>query len=894
MQKWHNLSVEETLKALGTDRRGLSESEARKRLERHGPNELSERKKSSAALNLLRQFMSPLIYILLAAALVELVLMKKPADAGVILVVVFFNAAIGFIQEHKAERAMEALKRLASPQAKALRGKEAKKIPANLLVPGDVVLLEAGDRVPADGRLLEAAGLAVDESILTGESVPVSKFTDAIEGEATTADMGNMVHMGCSVSSGRGVAVVASTGMNTGIGRITAQVQDIKPPQTPLQKNVAKLGRSIGLLVLGIIAALIAVGIAKGYGLEEIFTLGVAAVVSAIPEGLPVMVTVVLALGMRRMARRNALIRKLPAVETMGSVTVICSDKTGTLTESEMTVREFHLAGRRIEITGAGYNPDGSFLERGRTIDPKEDGELIRTLEIGALCNDSSLRREGDAYHLVGDPTEGALLVAAMKAGLDRGKLEEKMPRLAELPFESEKRYMATLHPSKDGKSVVYVKGAVERVLEMSRSVGERGTSHGLTEKKKSEIMRVNEEMASGGLRVMALAFMECEASPGHLCLGSLEGSLTFVALVGVMDPPRKEAGDAVHACARAGIKVVMITGDQPVTAKTIAEELGLPPGETVSGLELAGMDDEEFRRRVEGISVFARVEPLQKLRIVEALKSRGYVVAMTGDGVNDGPALRSADIGIAMGVKGTDVAREASDMVLTDDNFASIVSAVEEGRVIFGNIRRSIFYLLSTNVGELLTWIIAIVAGIPLPLAAVQILWVNLVTDGVCTLPLGVEAKHGDVLDAPPRRKNEGIMHMGMFLRIAYLALFMAFGTYFLFKWELGRTGLVEARTIAFCALVAFQWFNALNARSATRPLFRLGVLSNKWLAAGLGLAVALQAAVVYVPFLQRLFHTAPVGIRDWGIVLIVTFSVYAIEELRKLAAPNLFKRGK
>ncbi|MDH7499555.1 MAG: HAD-IC family P-type ATPase, partial [candidate division NC10 bacterium] len=686
--KWHNASAEEVLKFFDADPSGLSRGSVAERLKRYGLNELEEKGRTPWPVVFLRQFASPLIYILLIAAAIDLILLNKPTDAAVILAVVLLNSIIGFFQEHKAERTMEALKRLTAPQAKVLREGMVVRVPASHLVPGDVILLEAGDRIPADGRLFQATNLSVDESLLTGESVPVEKFIAPIEGEATVADMGNMVHMGCSVTRGKGLAVVTATGMNTEIGKITAQVREVKPPPTPLQINVARLGRYVGILVLGFIGLLIGMGLARGYGFEDIFTLGIAAAVSAIPEGLPVMVTVVLALGMRRMAQRHALIRKLSAVETMGAVTVICSDKTGTLTESEMTVREIYLGGRTIEVTGVGYQPEGEFLENGSPIDPAKDEDLLLALKIGALCNDAILRSDDGEYQLLGDPTEGALLVASLKAGLRQEALQKEQPRRAELPFESEKRYMATLHPTPEGKAVSYVKGSVETVLAMSRRLYAGGVPQEMPPEKKAEIEEINLRMASKALRVIALAYMECPASPEGLCLGHLDGALTFVALVGMIDPPRREAKEAVAACRRAGIRVVMITGDQKLTATAIAEELGLPPGETVSGLELDGMSDAALNERIESISVFARVEPLHKLRIVEALKSRGHIVAMTGDGVNDGPALRAAGIGIAMGIKGTDVAREASDMVLTDDNFASIVSAVEEGRVIFGNIR--------------------------------------------------------------------------------------------------------------------------------------------------------------------------------------------------------------
>jgi len=892
--RWHNLSTEEVLSRLESTRRGLSQEQAAARLSQYGPNELKEKGRIPAVMVFLRQFASPLIYILLIAALVELVVMQKPTDAAVILVVLTVNAVIGFIQEMRAERAMEALKKLAVPHAKVLRSGSITDTAAVHLVPGDVILLEAGDKVPADARLIESASLSIDESILTGESVPVEKFTAAIEGEAAVADMGNMVHMGCAVVNGRGYAVVTATGMNTEIGRITAQIQDVKSPPTPLQRNVSRLGRYIGVLVLTMITALIIVGVSKGYTFDELFALAVAAAVSAIPEGLPVMVTVVLALGIRRMVQRNALIRKLPAVEAMGAVNVICSDKTGTLTESEMTVRSIYLAGRFIDVTGAGYRPEGDFIESGRKLGPGKDDDLLLALRISALCNDSTLKLDDDKYRLMGDPTEGALLVAALKGGLSQDTLQKEQPRLAELPFSSEKRYMATLHPCVDGKAITFVKGAEDRILALSRRVLENGEVVELTPQKRAEIEQVNLDMASRALRVLALAYADCSPAPEKLSYEFLDGSLVLVALVGMIDPPRAEAKKAVADCRAAGIKVVMITGDQKATAVAIASELGLPEGEALSGLELDALNDDELRERIERISVFGRVEPMHKLRIVDMLKSKGYTVAMTGDGVNDGPALRSADIGIAMGIKGTDVAREAADMVLTDDNFASIVAAVEEGRVIFSNIRRSVFYLLSTSIGELFTYMAAIIAGLPLPLVAVQILWVNLVTDGVCTIPLGMEPKHSNVLAEPPRRAKSGILYNGMLWRIVFMALVMSIITFSVFGWSLAGAGLEKSRTIAFTLLVAFQWFNALNARSDRQSIFRLGFFSNRPLMGGIALAVLLQIMVIYLPPLQEVFYTVPLGLADWGFIVLIALVLPVVEELRKLIAPSLFSRGK
>ncbi len=742
--------------------------------------------------------------------------------------------------------------------------------------------------------MIETASLSVDESILTGESVPVDKYTEAIEGEAIIADMGNMVHRGCSVVNGRGVAVITATGMNTEIGKITAQVQETKPSPTPLQRNVARLGRYIGALVLGIVLVLIIIGIFRGYVFEEIFSLAIAAAVSAIPEDLPVMVTVVLALGMRRMAQRHALIRKLLAVETMGAVNVICSDKTGTLTESEMTVRRIYLPERTISVTGAGYRPEGEFLEDGQKLELSQENGLIFAMRIGALCNDSTVRLDNGRPQVLGDPTEVALVVAAMKSGLDQKEIQSAQPRLGELPISSEKRYMATLHPSQDGQAVTYVKGAVEKVLAMSRYIVINGTIQELSQETRDQIEQKNLEMANQALRVIALAYKDCVSAPEKLAHDQLDGSLILVGLVGMIDPPRQEARKAVADCKTAGIKVIMITGDQKATAVAIAKELGLPQGEALTGLELERLDDQELSSRIETISVFARVEPLHKLRIVNALKLKGYTVAMTGDGVNDGPALKSADIGIAMGIKGTDVAREASSMVLTDDNFATIVSAVEEGRVIFSNIRRSVFYLLSTAGAEIFIWIASVIAGLPLPILAVQILWINLVTGGLVSIPLGMEPRPADVLSEPPPQSKTGIFYKGMLMRITFVAFIMFIGSFLLFWRELPVAPIEKVRTMVFCVLVTFEWFNALNSRSDQKSLFSLGIFSNRWLIGVIGLAILLQVLVVYAPPFQAIFRTVPLSAGEWGIIVAVALSVFVAEEVRKRIAPRLFHRGK
>jgi Ca2+-transporting ATPase len=730
--------------------------------------------------------------------------------------------------------------------------------------------------------------------MLTGESMPVDKHTDAIREDVPMPERKNMVHMGTIVNYGRATAMVVRTGMATDIGQIATAIQEIKSEKTPLQKNISKLSRYIVILFLGICALLVAVGLLQGLDWLEIFLLAVAAAVSAIPEGLPTVVTVVLAVGMHIMARRNAIIRKLVAVETLGSATVICSDKTGTLTRNEMTVQRLYVDGQTIEVTGEGYIPMGEFRRDGQTIDLQNEPSINLMLRIGALCNDSFLtRRDNDeCCDIYGDPTEGALLVAANKAGMNKEKLEKAFPRLDEIPFQSEKQYMATLHP-RDGGRVVYVKGSVEKILALSKYKLKGKQPAPITGKDVDTIMQANDAMARQALRVIATAYAELPSELEDLKDEHIRGNLVFVGLAGMADLPREEAREAVRLCKQAGIRVVMITGDHKITAESIARQLDLPAGRTVTGSELKQMSDEELYEQVEDISVFARIEPLHKLRIVNALKSHGHVVAMTGDGVNDAPALKAADIGIAMGITGTDVAKEGSDMILADDNFASVVTAVEEGRVIFNRLRNVIFFLLSTNLGELLALTLAILFVGKAPLLAVQIIWVNLVTDTTAAVPLGLEPKVGDELKQPPRHPGVGIVFPGLLLRIAFMATFMGVGVFLIFRWAEPRMSLEEARTITFCTMVAFEWFRAFNARSGQYTIFRLGIFRNRWLLMSTAVAISLQLFVVYTPFMQVAFSTVPLTLDKWGIALLAGVSLFIIEETRKALFPRLFSLG-
>ncbi len=899
-QPWHSLTVDDALSTLASRRDGLTAGEAAAAFARHGPNCLVGKKKTSPLVVLLRQFLSPLIYILLVAVVVS-VIVGDLLDAWVILAVLILNAVIGFVQETRAEKAMEALIQMAAPKARVRRGGRIQHLPASQIVPGDIVTIEAGDKVPADARLVEVSNLKIDESALTGESMPVDKSTAPVEAAATAtavaaiADRFDVVHMGTIVTYGRATAVITETGMRTEIGRIATAMQAVDEDATPLQRGIGKLSNYVIVLFLAVCGLLVIVGLIRGLDWLEVFLLAVAAAVSAIPEGLPAVVTVVLAVGMRFMARRNAIIRKLVAVETLGSATVICSDKTGTLTLNEMTVRRLYLGGRLITVGGEGYDPSGDFSQDGRVLDPAADSDLTTMLRAGALCNDAMLMTtEGDAG-IFGDPTEGALVVAAAKAGLTKQDLESVSPRLDEIPFQSEHLYMATLHPGDGSRGrVVYVKGAVERLLPFSRQHLEGGAVVPLGEADTTAISLANTAMASQAMRVIAVAYREVPETLDKLTGETVEQGLVFVGLAGMADPPRDEARQAIDLCLGAGIKVVMITGDNRVTAESVAGQLNLPPGRAVTGPELAAMSDEELARQVESVSVFARIEPLHKLRIVNALKAHGHVVAMTGDGVNDALALRAADIGVAMGITGTDVAKEASDVVLTDDNFASVVAAVEEGRAIFNRLRGVIFFLLSTNLGELIALILSVLVVGKAPLLAVQIIWVNLVTDTAPAIPLGLEPRAGDEIKHPPRDPRVGLIYPGLVFRILFLAAQMGVGLFFVFTWAESRMPIEEARTLAFCSMSAFELFRAFNARSDEHTVFSLGVFRNRWLVYATLLAIAMQLMVVYVPFFQTAFGTVPIGLDLWGIALLAGGSMFAIEETRKALFPRLFSLGK
>ena len=896
-KKWHTLDIQEVCRELktGVDR-GIDTGEAAGRLETYGPNSLREQPPRRLWSMFIGQMKEALVLILLVAAVVSGIL-GEWEDTVVIMVIVVFNAVIGVFQENKAENALRALKAMTKPLAKAVRGGSAVQISAEELVPGDVVLLDAGDSVPADLRLVEAASLRADESALTGESVPVEKRPGSIATpEAPIGDRTNMAFMGTAITGGRGRGIVVETGMGTQIGRIAQLLTEAVAESTPLQKRLDKLGKTLGIAAGAIVLLVFLIGLGQGQSLQEMFMVSISLAVAAVPEGLPAVVTVVLALGVTRMSRRNAIIRRLPAVETLGTATVICSDKTGTLTKNEMTVTHLYVFDRMAQVTGTGYDPSGGFLDASENkIDPLEDPARKLLLLGGLLNSDASLEETGTGFRVIGDPTEGALLVAAVKAGL-AGEAEKKsFPRLAEIPFDSDRKMMTTFHRA--GETVLsYTKGAPDVLLSCCTGIMTAEGSAVLTGEARSRLLEVNSRFASRGQRVLALATRQWDRLPEDITAAAAEKDLTFAGFFAMQDPPRPEAERAVALCRRAGIRVVMITGDHQETAAAIAGELGImrEGDQGLTGGQLQKMGEEELRSKVNQVSVYARVSPEHKLRIVDALKHHGHVVAMTGDGVNDAPALKRADIGAAMGISGTEVAKEASDMVLQDDNFATIVSAVEQGRTIYNNIRGSVQYLLSCNTGEIVAIFTALALGLGSPLSPIQILWLNLVTDGPPALALGLEPPQKGIMSRPPRKPGEGLFSGGVGAAILWQGAvigLIALGAYWLaLVW--GRT-LEEARTMAFITLAMSQLVHSFNTRSLDQSLFSLGIFTNRSLVLAFMVSAAALLAVVLIPFLREAFDTVSLRQSDWVLVLALSTVPLLAVELSKLAG-RLFGRKK
>jgi Ca2+-transporting ATPase len=897
----HASDVDALVSLLRSDRaRGLSAAEASERLTKLGPNELAESPPVPAWKKLVGQFKELVIWILIVAAVISGAV-GEWVDTAAILAIVLLNGIIGFLQEEKAERALAALQKLSAPMAKVIRDGTLQSVAARDLVPGDRIELEAGDNISADARLIEAFSFRVQEAALTGESVPVDKDPSGVLSKsAPIGDRRNMAYMGTVAASGKASAVVTGTAMNTELGHIAGLLNRYEAEPTPLQRRLAELGRVLVVVCLLIVGIIFVLELVRGGKVLEVFLTSVSLAVAAVPEGMPAVVTMALAVGLQRMVKRNALIRKLPSVETLGSVTMICSDKTGTLTRNEMTVREVMAGGKRYEISGVGYAPRGEFRRAGKTssngsadpaeqpvTDPRQEPDLRQTLIIAARCNNASMEKRGDggeSWQVIGDPTEGALLVLALKAGITRES--DGLSVVHEIPFDSERKAMSVIVRAKDGKTVMYSKGAPEVILTKCASEQRDGNAVPLSDNRRNEIMQTASEMASRALRVLALAYRE---QPHSKSDEYQEKDLVFSGLAGMIDPPRDEAKDAVLMCRTAGIRPIMITGDHPETALAIARELNVATGDdrVVTGQELDSTSDDDLTRQVGGISVYARVSAEHKLRVVKAWKSHGQIVAMTGDGVNDAPAVKAADIGIAMGVTGTDVTKEASDMVLTDDNFASIVNAVEEGRGIFDNIQKFVHYLLSCNTGEVLFMFFAALIGWPVPLLPIHILWINLVTDGLPALALGMEPPERDIMRRPPRPPREPVItwRRGLLILIngCLVAIVAAIG--FGIDYRAHPDDIGHARTVAFCIMAFSQLFLSFSCRSHHYTMPQLGLFTNLYLIGAVVISGLLQLSVVTLPFAKRIFETETHPEWRWEMVFLLSLTPVTIIEVFKLA---------
>ncbi len=848
---------------------GLSDKEAGKKLREHGPNTLTGSKRISVFRIFLQQFSDFMVLILLAATAIS-ALMGEMTEAVTIIAIVVLNAILGFVQEYRTEKTMEALKNLAAPTAKVVRSGKAQIIPAEQIVPGDLVILETGDRVPADASLVESNNLQVDESLLTGESVPVEKSVSRVGNRLyDSSQKASSIYMGTVVTGGRARAIVHATGMNTEMGSIAGLIQNIEEDETPLQKKLKHLGKLIVAGCLTICAIVSVTGVLRGEDLFNMLLAGISLAVAAVPEGLPAIVTIALALGVQRMLKRNALIRKLPAVETLGCASIICSDKTGTLTENRMTVRKIYAGGRTYEIKGAN-GKSGAFFEGITGVDPLKQSILKLNLEIGALCNNAEVeQKEKNMWEVAGDPTEGALLVAAAKAGMTRKVLDASWFRIEELPFDSDRKCMSVVCDGHKGETYVFTKGAPDIIINKCTKVYTAKGIVDLTPAMKADIIKTNNLLAGEALRVLGMACKKLGSR--NYKTRELENELVFAGLTGMIDPPRKEALDAVRKCKMAGIKPVMITGDHKLTASAIAKELEILSGndQVLTGAELDQMDEKKLEKVAENVGVYARVSPKHKLMIVRVLKKLGHVVAMTGDGVNDAPAVKEADIGVSMGLTGTDVTKEASAMILMDDNFATIVAAVEEGRVIYNNIRKFIRYMLACNIGEVLTMFLGMLIGLPIPLLPIQILWVNLVTDGLPAVALGFDPPEKDIMLQPPRGSKENIFSHGLLRLILFRGVFIGLTTLGVFVsiMYLGN-GVESARTGAFATLVLTQLIHVFECKSERKSIFEIPILNNKYLIWAVLCSLVMILGVLYIPFLQTVFSTVPLTLTEWMII--------------------------
>ena len=906
---WHSLSTEDVLNQLDTKlEQGLSEAVAAERLGHFGPNQLAEKPRRSFVMLVLDQLKSFVIILLIAASIISAIL-GEWVDAGAIIAIVILNAVMGVVQESRAEEALAALKKMAAPDAQVMRGGKRLSVPAAQLVPGDIVFLEAGNFVPADLRLLESANLRVDEAALTGESVPVQKNAAlVVDAESSLGDRKNTAFMGTVISYGRGKGVVVSTGMHTQLGLIATMLQAVEEEETPLQKRLDQLGKTLGYACLGVCAIVFATGMLEGGHPLTLFMTAISLAIAAVPEGLPAIVTISLALGMREMIKRHALIRRLSSVETLGSATVICSDKTGTLTQNEMTVTRIWVDGQFTSVSGQGYSPKGEFAVNGSSVNLDDFPGVRTALWVSALNNDAVLEKvekeDGTFdFRMVGDPTEGSLLVAAYKAGALTSELNRAYPRVNEVPFDSERKRMITIHTVDDPQqkdispftsddqkkwNVIAVKGAPDMVLNLCTHYHPMndGAAVPMDAASRERILAANDAMTKDALRVLGVAYRVVKELPSEISADTLEHDLVFVGLVGMIDPARTEVKPALQTAAKAGIRTIMITGDYPKTAQAIAENIGLlrPGHKVMTGAQLDEIDDAVLKKEVEQTDVFARVSPEHKMRIVDALKANGEIVAMTGDGVNDAPAIKRADIGVSMGITGTDVAKETADMVLTDDNYVSIVSAVEQGRIIYSNIRKFVYYLISCNLAEILIIFLPSALGrwvFPLivpnlvitpdnyaPLTAIQLLWLNLVTDGAPALALGTEKGDPDIMDQKPRPPQESIINRDM--RIGLVVQTIAISSVVLVAFMIGlRHDVAYAHTMAFATLSLSELIRAFTSRSERYGLFKIGVFSNKWMNIAVAASAALVLMVIYIPFFNPIFQTEALTLAEWELVL-------------------------
>lgn len=874
---WYSLSAENVLEHLKTDENGLNGSAAEERLEKHGPNKLPEGKSQSALMRFLLHFHNVLIYVLMVAAVVT-ALLDHWIDTWVIVAVILINAIIGFIQEGKAEKALDEIKKMLSLDANVIRDGNRKTVDAEELVPGDVVLLESGDKVPADLRLISVRNLRIEESALTGESVAVEKETGAVEKNSVPGDQICMAFSGTSVVYGRARGVVVETGANTELGKINRMIADVEEISTPLLKQIDQFGKALSVIIIAVTALFFAIGyFFRDYSLDELFMAVISLAVAAIPEGLPAIMTITLAVGVRAMAGRNAIIRKLPSVETLGSVSVICTDKTGTLTKNEMTVTAFATAGELYTVDGTGYKPEGKILLNDESADLRKQPVANRMMQVIKACNDSELRKKDEKWTIDGDPTDGALMTLAHKSGYD----DFNPKRIDHIPFESEHKYMATLNEL-DGERYIFLKGAPEKLMELCEN---EKTNDGTQKLQNNFWNQEIERQANEGRRLIGAAFKKVDKSVTKIEHKDIEGDMIFLGVLGLIDPPRPEAIESIKACKEAGIQVKMITGDHAVTARAIGKELGIGDGtKAISGQELEKMDDEEIKKAALEYDVFARTSPEHKLRLVKALQAKGKICAMTGDGVNDAPALKRADVGIAMGIKGTEVTKDASEMVLADDNFASIASAVEEGRTIYDNLRKAILFILPTNGAESFVIMAAVLIGIAMPITPVQILWVNMVTAVTLALALSFEPTESGVMKRPPRDTNAPILGGYFIWRVVFVSLLIGGLTLGLYYW-LKDNGyhIDEARTIAVNTLVAGQLFYLFNCRKMNEASIGAGFFNNRYAFYAVGVLIILQMVFTYAPFMNEWFATSPHTAWYWIFPVTGGFIVFLIVETEK-----------